>query len=130
MQDLTREGCQHFYYFAAWFALYGGSAPSFLRTHPLTSERISDVENRVVNMPYRQVVSSLDYYFVRAKLRANNGLAQTVVDQFQHNIKTGRYANEVAEHYGLAVAMLRKMMQQVQVSRLNGWIIVRLKVRL
>ena len=85
-----------------------GSAPSFLRTHPLTSERISDVENRVVNMPYRQVVSSLDYYFVRAKLRANNGLAQTVVDQFQHNIKTGRYANEVAEHYGLAVAMLRK----------------------
>lgn len=85
-----------------------GSAPSFLRTHPLTSERISDVQNRVVSMPYRQVVSSMDYYFVRAKLRANNGLAQTVIDQFEHNLKTGRYANEVAEHYGLAIAMLRK----------------------
>ncbi len=85
-----------------------GSAPSFLRTHPLTSERISDVENRVASMPYKQVTSSLDYYFVRAKLRANVGLAQTVIDQFEHNIKTGRYANQAAEHYGLAVAMLRK----------------------
>jgi beta-barrel assembly-enhancing protease len=85
-----------------------GSAPSFLRTHPLTSERISDVENRVANLPYKQVASSLDYYFVRAKLRAGNGLAQTVIDQFEHNINTGRYANEAAEHYGLAVAMLRK----------------------
>lgn len=85
-----------------------GSAPSFLRTHPVTSERISDVENRVATMPYKQVASSLDYYFVRAKLRTNEGLAQTVIDQFAHNIQRGRYANEAAEHYGLAVAMLRK----------------------
>jgi len=85
-----------------------GSAPSFLRTHPLTSERISDVENRVATMPYKQVASSLDYYFVRAKLRASEGLAQTMIDQFSHNIQRGRYANEAAEHYGLAVAMLRK----------------------
>lgn len=87
---------------------FEGSAPSFLRTHPLTSERISDVENRVVNMPYKQVESSLDYYFVRAKLRANQGLAQVAIDQFLRNIKEGRYANEVAEHYGLAIAMLRQ----------------------
>ncbi len=85
-----------------------GSTPSFLRTHPLTSERISDVENRVVNMPYKQVVSSLDYYFVRAKLRASQGLAQVAIDQFQRNVNEVRYSNEVAEHYGLAVSMLRQ----------------------
>lgn len=85
-----------------------GSAPSFLRTHPLTSERISDVENRVANMPYKQVASSLDYHFVRAKLRASSGLAQADIDQFNNNINAGRYANETAEHYGLALAMLRK----------------------
>lgn len=87
---------------------YESSAPSFLRTHPLTSERISDVENRVANMPYKQVASSMDYYFVRAKLRANQGLPQIAIDQFKHNIELGRFANEVAEHYGLAIAMLRK----------------------
>ncbi len=85
-----------------------GSAPSFLRTHPLTTERISDVANRVETMPYKQVNSSLDYHLVRAKLRASSGLAQTSIDQFKHNIKEGRFANETAEHYGLAVAMLRK----------------------
>lgn len=85
-----------------------GSAPSFLRTHPLTTERISDVENRVASMPYKQVESSLGYHFIRAKLRASDGLAQAAIDQFQNNIKAGRYANETAEHYGLALAMLRK----------------------
>jgi len=98
-----------------------GSAPSFLRTHPLTSERISDVENRVAMMPYKQVASSADYYFVRAKLRTYEGLAQTVIDQFSHNIQTGRYANEAAEHYGLAVAMLRKN-DVVGASRQIKWL--------
>ena len=85
-----------------------GTAPSFLRTHPLTSERIADVEGRVANMPYKQVADSLDYQLVRAKLRANAGLAQDAIDQLQDNIREHRFASETSEHYGLAVAMLRK----------------------
>ena len=85
-----------------------GTAPSFLRTHPLTAERISDVADRVETMPYRQVADSLAFNLVKAKLRANTGLAQDAVEQFQDNIKERRFANEAAEHYGLAVAMLRK----------------------
>ncbi len=85
-----------------------GTAPSFLRTHPLTAERIADVANRVESMPYRQVADSLAFNLVKAKLRANTGLAQDAVEQFQDNLKEHRFANETAEHYGLAVAMLRK----------------------
>ena len=85
-----------------------GTAPSFLRTHPLTAERIADVANRVEAMPYHQVADSLTFNLVKAKLRANTGLAQDAVEQFQDNIKEHRFANETAEHYGLAVAMLRK----------------------
>ena len=85
-----------------------GTAPSFLRTHPLTAERIADVSNRVETMPYRQVADSLAFNLVKAKLRANTGLAQDAVEQFQDNIKEHRFANETAEHYGLAMAMLRK----------------------
>ncbi|HQN65002.1 MAG TPA: M48 family metalloprotease [Methylophilus sp.] len=85
-----------------------GAAPSFLRTHPLTAERIADVSNRVEKTPYRQVSSSLEFHLVRAKLRAALGLAQGAVEQFQDNLKEGRYANEAAEHYGLALALLRK----------------------
>jgi beta-barrel assembly-enhancing protease len=85
-----------------------GTAPSFLRTHPLTSERIADVSNRVQNMTYHQVVDSLEFYLVRAKIRAMQSFPQTAVDEFEDNIKQHRFANEVAEHYGLAYAYLRK----------------------
>lgn len=85
-----------------------GTAPSFLRTHPLTVERIADMQNRVDGMPYRQVTDSFDYQLVRAKLRATTGLAGDSTALFRANIKEHRYANEAAEHYGLAVALLRK----------------------
>jgi beta-barrel assembly-enhancing protease len=85
-----------------------GSAPSFLRTHPLNAERIADVSNRVETMPYKQVTDSIEFNLVKAKLRASNGLAQGEIDQFEDNIKERRFANETAEHYGLALAMLRK----------------------
>lgn len=85
-----------------------GSAPSFLRTHPLNAERIADVSNRVETMPYKQVVDSLEFSLVRAKLRAGDDLAQAAIDQFEENIKERRFTNEISEHYGLALAMLRK----------------------
>ena len=85
-----------------------GSAPSFLRTHPLTAERIADVANRVESMPYRQITDGLEFNLVKAKLRAGDGLAQAAIDQFTDNILERRFTSEVAEHYGLALAMLRK----------------------
>lgn len=85
-----------------------GSAPSFLRTHPLTSERIADVANRVEQMQYKQVPDSVEFQYVRAKLLANNGSADTNILVFEQNIRERRYTNEAAERYGLAVAYVRK----------------------
>lgn len=85
-----------------------GGAPSFLRTHPLTSERIADVANRVEQMSYKQVPDSVEFQYVRAKLIANNGAAETNILVFEQNIREHRYTSEAAEHYGLAVAYVRK----------------------
>jgi len=85
-----------------------GNAPSFLRTHPLTSERIADVANRVEQMHYKQVADSVEFLYVKAKLRAMLGAGQATIDLFEQNIREQRYANAAAEHYGLAVALLRK----------------------
>lgn len=84
-----------------------GSAPSFLRTHPLTAERIADVSNRVEAMPYRQVPDSLEFQMMRAKIRAGMNNSQNAIDSFKNNIAERRYANEIAEHYGLGVALFR-----------------------
>lgn len=87
--------------------LYENNAPVYLRTHPLTTERIADVQNRVEVLPYRQIPDSLDFQLVRAKLEAEEGLAQNAVKAFETALAEKKYSNEVAQHYGLAAALLR-----------------------
>ncbi|HEX7465128.1 MAG TPA: M48 family metalloprotease, partial [Usitatibacter sp.] len=45
-------------------------APSYLRTHPLTTERIADMQGRVEGTPTRMVPDSFDYRIARSKVRA------------------------------------------------------------
>ncbi|HEY0906238.1 MAG TPA: M48 family metalloprotease [Methylophilus sp.] len=84
-----------------------GNLPSYLRTHPMTSERIADIGNRVQNRPYKAVNESMDFALMRAKIRAFQGLPGQAVEELRHNIAEGRFLNEQAEHYGLAYACLR-----------------------
>ena len=85
--------------------LYENNAPAYLRTHPLTTERISDMENRVMNMRYRQVPDSPDFNYVRVRLRVQSQSASEAVRTF-----TGLVAanpDDVVLRYGLALAQLR-----------------------
>jgi predicted Zn-dependent protease len=85
-----------------------GNAPSFLRTHPLTSERITDVRARVEQMgAYKTVQEGPDFYFVKAKLLAGLNSPSQAVDIFRNNLQEKKYGNEAAQHYGLAVALMR-----------------------
>lgn len=87
--------------------LYENNAPGYLRTHPLTTERIADMENRIKATPYRQVPDSLDFLLVRAKLRAGEGTPADAVAEFDSQVKERKFTNEIATRYGLAVAQLR-----------------------
>lgn len=87
--------------------LYDTSAPAYLHTHPLTSERIADMEARSESSPYLQVADSLDFELVRARLRALEGSPQQAVKTFQSQLQDKRYSQPAAAHYGLALAFLR-----------------------
>ena len=87
--------------------LYENNAPGYLRTHPLTTERIADMGNRIAQRPYRQVPDSLDFLLVRAKLRAQEGDAAEAVTHFANLVKERKFASEPAAHYGYAVALTR-----------------------
>ena len=50
--------------------VYETNAPQYLHTHPLTSDRIADIQNRVDQLPTKKSPDSLDFQLVRAKLRA------------------------------------------------------------
>jgi predicted Zn-dependent protease len=90
-----------------------GSAPSFLRTHPLTTERIADVRGRAeASSSFRMLPYSPDFEYVKAKLVAAIGSPQQAISVFQHNLQERRYTSEEAQHYGLAIAFMRKNDQE------------------
>jgi beta-barrel assembly-enhancing protease len=87
--------------------LYENNAPGYLRTHPLTTERIADMDNRIQMRPYRQVADSQDFLLVRAKLRAQLGTARDAVLDFETQVNERKSASQPASRYGLAQAYLR-----------------------
>jgi predicted Zn-dependent protease len=82
-------------------------APSYLRTHPLTIERISDMQNRVERMPARLVPDSLEYRLVRAKVRAESGQVSEAVAWFRNRLADQTVLRPRDDAYGLALALLR-----------------------
>lgn len=88
-------------------SLYESRAPDYLRTHPVTSERIADIQSRIAQTRYRQHADSLEFALARAKLRA---LADTSSDglrrvraQFEQQLRE-RTIDERAGWFGLATA--------------------------
>lgn len=89
--------------------LYDNNAPAYLRTHPLTTERIADIQGRIQNdaslSKHRGVAGgpeSIQYSWVRAKLTA---LADQKVDglrgarlRFEESLKDPK--NNTAGHRG------------------------------
>ena len=84
-----------------------GSVPSYLRSHPVTAERISEAQDRAERTPLKQHVDSLEYHLVRAKVRAEANEPDDAVKMFSDAVSDRRFANEPGARYGLAVALLR-----------------------
>jgi len=87
--------------------LYENNAPAYLRTHPVTAERIADAQNRIQGLPYKQTPDSLDFQLVRARLRAGQGTSRDALAQFEGDLRDKKFSNEIAARYGLAAALLR-----------------------
>jgi predicted Zn-dependent protease len=84
-----------------------GAVPTYLRSHPVTTERISDAQSRAQGMPFRPHVDSLEYHLVRAKLRAEAMDPLDAVKTFTAAVNDRRFANEPGARYGLALSYLR-----------------------
>ena len=90
---------------------YENDVTAFLSTHPLSSERMSDMQNRSRNVKRSDVASSLDFYLVRARARV---LQETGYDGwlklskiFADETKTLKGRELAAAYYGEATALSR-----------------------
>jgi predicted Zn-dependent protease len=87
--------------------LDSGNYPSYMRTHPVTYERIADVQNRTFTLPYRQIPDSIEFHLVRAKLRAQQGEATAAVAFFDELLTERKFNSEAGARFGLVQALLR-----------------------
>jgi predicted Zn-dependent protease len=87
--------------------VYETNAPGYLRTHPITSARIADLQNRSDTLAYRQISDNPEFQFVRARMRANADDPRQALAFFEQGLKERRYINEAATRYGLTLALVR-----------------------
>jgi beta-barrel assembly-enhancing protease len=87
--------------------LLDGNAPNYMRTHPITSDRIAEIENRIHDQPYRLIPDSLDFQLVRTKLIAAQKTAPDAIAYFSDALGTQNFGNPIAQRYGLVRALLR-----------------------
>lgn len=87
--------------------LLDGGAPNYMRTHPITSERIAEIQDRVQNLPYRLVADSLNFQLVRSKLINAQKSATDAISYFSDALGPQGFGNPVAQRYGLVDALLR-----------------------
>lgn len=82
--------------------------PPYLLTHPLTTERIADIEARIRDQRYRQRADSPDFHLIRARVRIlQNSSGQGIRDAqtyFESQLRQNTKMQIMASKYGLAYA--------------------------
>lgn len=87
--------------------IYEGGAPSYLRTHPLSFERIADIQHRMQEMSYRQVPDSIGFQLIRARLRAQFDAPRDAISFFEQSLAERKFLSEAASRYGLVASLMR-----------------------
>ncbi|MFC5474630.1 M48 family metalloprotease [Paraherbaspirillum soli] len=91
---------------------YSDVIPPYLLTHPLTSERIADIEARIREQRYRQRADSLDFQLIRARTRvlqddSEKGLREAQAF-FEVQLTQNPKPQIIAANYGLAFIALKR----------------------
>ncbi len=88
--------------------LYGSQGPEFLRTHPVSQNRMAEAKLRANQMPLKQPPSSEAYYLMKQRIEIlNQPDAKALVKHYAFQLKNKTYTNREAALYGYAIALLR-----------------------
>jgi len=91
-------------------AMSDTGVPAYARTHPLTGERIADMEDRARRAPYRQPHQAAEYGFVRARARLLQDHSRSEyadeVSRLRSEIEDRTALNVAANWYGIAYGQM------------------------
>ncbi|MDA0236946.1 MAG: M48 family metalloprotease [Proteobacteria bacterium] len=86
--------------------LYESGIPDYLRTHPINSERIADIEARLAKVSSNQVEDSIALLFVKARLRIYQDGSLKAIELFKEQLNSQDKKARVAGMYGLLCAQI------------------------
>jgi predicted Zn-dependent protease len=99
-----------------------GEIPAYLSSHPLTGERIADIQARIRDVPKQSRPDSIEFHLVRARARVlQDTSAQGRADAraaFEAQLGQPARQQQVAAQYGLAYLAL----QQGQLDKAQEWL--------
>lgn len=100
----------------------GEAPPEFLRTHPVTTNRIAEAKARAAAMPTPETGDGLDFYLAQARLRALfEEEPRQAIAWFRDRLERPESrAQRQADEYGLAVALQRVRAFEEARSLLDG----------
>jgi predicted Zn-dependent protease len=105
--------------------LYGSQPPEFLRTHPVTTDRIAEATSRAASYKGPETRDSLGFQLIRAKLRVMqyNDPKQALED-FQRYVDTSGNASPVKQYeYALLLSVTGKTGEAARIPTAShtGW---------
>ncbi len=86
---------------------YEGTSPAYLKTHPLTTERLAEIQDRLQDVPYRQVQDGPDFQLIRARIAALTGTPREAMRYFDGRSLDPKRLEDRPLFYGKAVAQWR-----------------------
>jgi predicted Zn-dependent protease len=91
---------------------YSDAVPPYLRSHPLTTERMADIEARTRTFRYRQHADSPNFSLIQARIRvlqdtSSQGL-RDAADYFERQLQQNAPIALLAARYGLAFVALQQ----------------------
>ncbi|WP_434777029.1 beta-barrel assembly-enhancing protease [Neisseria sp. Ec49-e6-T10] len=78
---------------------------AFLRTHPVTTERIGESQTLAQAYPVKLKADSTDFVLIREHLRVDALGTDKAVRYYPDSLRAKQYLNEGAQHYGFAKAL-------------------------
>jgi predicted Zn-dependent protease len=91
---------------------YGEGIPAYLQSHPLTTERIADIQARIREQRYHQHADSIDFHLIRARLRVlqedNAQGWRDAAKAFETQLAAKSRVQTAAAKYGLALVASRQ----------------------
>jgi beta-barrel assembly-enhancing protease len=96
--------------------------PEYLRTHPVTVNRIAEARSLSERYPQARLPAERDFHLARARVQVYTAeRTEEILNYFEESLRTGKFADEAAARYGYALALMRSGefdLAQVQMERL------------